>query len=302
MVEIIKTELYTQGYTIVQNVLSDTDHKHILKLFIQDLKQINPGLELDGLEHELEGELFNLVPGIDFPSINTCNNKGICGPYGLSQGDAAWFIRTSPNIIDIAKKLLHTDDVVCSTDIISFSTNSQHPETNDGCDNDHMLHVDQAPHGIHSKVTSYQMIYYHSHTVPGGATTVVVPGSHTLWKQHNYEGKGRADFARVTNPLLDAPIRLQIPANSLLIFNSKLVHRGGWGPHRLCFMLAYQPKASRTEEARKSKIETYKNGWMTTHWADICQVHGLSTAMCPGTWQHLVPRDLRDCPERLALL
>lgn len=41
-----------------------------------------------------------------------------------------------------------------------------------------------------------------------------------------------------------------------LIFNSKLVHRGGWGPHHLCFMLAYQPKAARNEQARQ-KQEIY---------------------------------------------
>uniref|UniRef100_A0A6C0J927 Uncharacterized protein n=1 Tax=viral metagenome TaxID=1070528 RepID=A0A6C0J927_9ZZZZ len=67
--------------------------------------------------------IFNLIPGENYPAFNTHNNRNIVGPYGLAQGRAAWYVRTRPEIQEVFKNLLHTDDLVCSMDILSFSNN-----------------------------------------------------------------------------------------------------------------------------------------------------------------------------------
>uniref|UniRef100_A0A6C0J7I3 Phytanoyl-CoA dioxygenase n=1 Tax=viral metagenome TaxID=1070528 RepID=A0A6C0J7I3_9ZZZZ len=115
-----------------------------------------------------------------------------------------------------------------------------------------MLHVDQTPNEPHNKLHSLQGIYYWSETIKDGATTVVIPGSHRkLWHKDNYQGVG--DYSRIglKSEYLYEPTRLIIPANSLLIFNSKLIHRGVWGPHRMCFMISFYKKKERSAAALK---------------------------------------------------
>lgn len=72
----MEAELFNNGYTIIQNILPTEDWCKLLDLFMKDLSVINPKLNkpVDPVE------LYRLVPGVDFPSFSTCNNKGVCGP------------------------------------------------------------------------------------------------------------------------------------------------------------------------------------------------------------------------------
>ena len=287
-----RTELYDQGYTIIPNIMTTEEHQAVIDSFISDLTAVNSALDVSTV-----ADLMALHPNVDYPCSNTRNNTGIIASNGLPQGEAAWLVRSNNQIMECFKELLDTEEIVCSMDIISFS--SDHVDADDGrCP----LHVDQTPGGPGHEFLSLQGIYYATATISGGATTMVVPGSHKQWSQLNLETK--RSFSRIHNQLHGEAIQLVIPENSLLIFNSKLIHRGYSGPHRLCFMVSYGRKKDRPVAARMNKMCIYNRGKNTTHWSQLgiesgCGTGADSTTSC---WNTIRPSPLADHPERDDLL
>ena len=69
-----------------------------------------------------------------------------------------------------------------------------------------------------------------------------------------------------------------IPENCFVIWNSKLIHanqgmkKGTKGFNRLTSYVTFLPKEFRTEEIRRKRIEAYRNGETTSHWANKCEI------------------------------
>ena len=256
--EDIFCHLQDLGYVVIQNMI---DSDLIQSLFKEDLREINRELPEDIT-------LWNLRPGIDYPSPNM---PGLVGEWGLSHGRAAWTVRCNKNIQDVFSYLLNTENLVCSTAAIGFSTDAE-PESTLS-----WLHVDQNPHiytPLGTDTQSLQGIVYAEDTYDiSGATTVIVSASHKSWLSHNFKSSNHFE---IVNQEIYTPTahRLKLKAGDLLIYNSKTVHQGWHGPHRLCFMVSYGRKIDRTEIVRKNKILMYLSGYRSTHWSQLSQHHG----------------------------
>jgi hypothetical protein len=257
----IQTSLDDIGYAVIK--IHTINTKEIKHLFRSDMEQIY------GQSFEPDINIWNMpYPPSKMP--------GLIGEYGLSQGNAAWKVRTDPTIQDIFKQLLQTDDIVCSMDAIGYSDDSIRSSK---CSK--WLHVDQNPHVYGGKFNSIQGIYYAEDTVNKNdirATTVVVPRSHHDIKEHAYKSSSHFHIVDQDKYWPDA-VRLNISAGCMLIYTSKLVHQGWHGSHRLCFMVSYGKKCDRTEHARRTKVMMYLGGHRTNHYSQFAVYHGQK-------WEH----------------
>jgi len=268
----IRQHFEQDGYAVV--AVPSVDLGHLKSLFLRDLHAITD-------QPRTAENLF-----AEDTHVPESAHHGLLGEYGLSQGDSAWYVRTNKDIISLYQQLLGTDDVVCSFDAVGFSTDAPVPEQLNGrC----WLHVDQNPHVMPSAdYLSIQGIFYAEDSHGDRAATVVVPGSPRDWKLHKYSS-GSNHFQIVDqSEYVPRAVKLDIPAGCLLLFSSRTVHQGWYGPHRLCYMVCYGKKENRTEEIRKRKVMMYLGGHRSTHWSQFGQYHGYK--WLPDThWQLLNP-------------
>ena len=253
----IKNSLEPQGFSVISisSVNLDTLKNH----YVQDL------LEVTGKKLTFP-EIWDASVEVPEPE-----HYGLGGEYGIAQGNAAWYIKTNNEIIDIYQKVLNSENLVCSMDAVGFSQDKEVPSEL----MDHIwLHVDQNPHIFGADFKSYQSIFYAEDSFGNRAGTVVVPGSHKDWNNHYYTNK-KSHFQIISDPqYVERAIKLEIPAGCLLMFSSHLVHQGYYGPHRLCFMVSYGLKSDRAEEHRKRKIVLYLSGHRSNHWSQFGMYHG----------------------------
>jgi hypothetical protein len=270
----IKDSLDREGYAVVH--VPSVDTGEVQRLFATDLTEITGPICTDIWGTSLK------IPNSSIP--------GLMGEYGLSQGNAAWSVRSNQQIINLHKKLLDAEDVVCSMDAIGYTHDCMYF----GGGGHKCLHIDQSPS---SSVNSIQGIFYAEDSYGDRAGTAVVPGSHRdshPFNQSNYSLVDQYQYA-------PKAVKLALRAGSLLLFNSKLVHQGVLGPHRLCFMICYRNKEDRAEEARKRKIVMYLGGHRSNHMSQLGIYHGWK-------WQHgehwnmLVPRTNTEYPDQLDMI
>ena len=274
----IQASMDNNGYCVVNIQSIDVDK--LKDLFRKDLSQI--------VDHPVDTDkMWTMRPAIDFPRTQM---TGLLGEYGLSQGDAAWHVRTNLEIQSIFSKLLKATpvDLVCSFEAIGFST------TESRIYNRKVLHVDQNPYIPGGNINSIQAIFYAESSQTSDneadprATTVVVPGSHKDWLDHNYRLHDGHHQAVDQEKYWSKAFRLVIPAGCLLVFSSKLIHQGWSGPQQLCFMVSYGLKSDRDEDSRIRKIVMYLGGHQSTHWSQFGQYHGVKWRY-GEPWKMIVP-------------
>jgi len=280
MIDSIREQLNKDGFAVIK--IPSIDLTHLKDLFARDLSEITG-------KHIKFPELWQ--PSQD-PGLPASPN-GMMGSYGLSQGDAAWYVRTNNDIIAVFKQLLDAEQVICSMDSIGFAQNDAYTGAQDVC----WLHVDQNPNIMPgADLYSLQGIFYAENSYGPEetrselrrASTVVVPGRHKFWTQHNYMNRNHYQIVDQEYWAKRA-VRLKITAGSLLIFNSKLVHQGMYGPHRLCFMVSYGDVKDRTEKCKERKVMMYLGGHRSSHWSQFGLYHGYKWRH-GEPWNMLVPR------------
>lgn len=254
----IATHLETHGYVVVREL---ADPHELTRLFRRDLETISPRAIGIGL--------WDLMPDVHFPGPAM---PGLLGEWGLSQGNACWTVRTNRAIQQIFQSILGVDgdhDLVVSMDAVGFSSDREEVR------GDTWLHVDYNPlikSPLPDGIDSYQGILYATDVTEGSACTVVVPGSHLHYKEHTYDS---STHFQIVNPnLMSDAVKLMLRAGDLLVFNSKTVHQGWHGPHRLCFMVSYGRKQDRTNQERAKKLLMYMCGQRGNHWSQLGQLHG----------------------------
>lgn len=261
-----------------------------------------PSINLELLKSEFAMDISDItMHHVRFPdlwqpqyTLPQSSMPGLMGEYGLSQGNAAWSVRTNKEIISLYKTLLNTDQVVCSMDAIGFS---QDIIPSNELRSRLWLHVDQNPNAPKgADLLSIQGIFYaeSSETPPlsqvSRAGTIVVPGSHKNWLNHDYQNTSHFKMVN-QDEYSNSAVKLIIPEGCILLFNSRLVHQGLIGPHRLCFMTCYGRKQDRNEEARKRKIMIYLGGHRSSHWSQYGIYHGWKW-LHGERWTMLEPRTI----------
>lgn len=239
------------GYTIIPDILSNEDYETFESMFFDDSAKIIPGFDKN------DKKTWNYPSGV----------KGIIRSYGFSHTDSAWFLRTRPSFQREFAKLHGTDDLVVSFDSFIVKTRP--------CKIDPWFHRDQEPDFDRP---SYQGIYYHYECGEDDPGTLLVPKSHTeknSWENSTHGKNWLMVPECIQNEVLKKATKPKIPKNSLLIFNSRLIHASSGGKNkftdrleRLCFCVSYTPRFWRSEETLERKKQAYIKGQSSAHWAD----------------------------------
>ena len=239
--------LQENGFAILQGVLGDAAHT-FRDEFWKAMTQVVPDLDI-AKEHT-----WNFPKGF----------RGIVTSYGLPHADFAWMIRAHPRIQQAFASIFGTKDLVVSLDaVIAQAQNSKSKLPG-------WLHKDQHPN---HKGLSVQAVYTHFGSGPHDAGTCLVPGSHKVTFPWEWRAKG--DHLRAPEDAVfgSLPLKPNVPPDSVVFFNSRLVHASVSGtghvpgrPARLGVCVAYAPVARRSEPTRKKKEKAYLQGKCSSHW------------------------------------
>eukprot|EP00930_Biecheleria_cincta_P054802 TRINITY_DN41201_c0_g1_i1.p1 TRINITY_DN41201_c0_g1~~TRINITY_DN41201_c0_g1_i1.p1 ORF type:complete len:409 (+),score=60.02 TRINITY_DN41201_c0_g1_i1:200-1426(+) len=282
--------LHHHGYAILHGVLgSEQANELFLQKFWSAMTAIVPGLD----PHKRQTWTF--PKGF----------RGIVSTYGLPQADFAWDIRAHPRVYAAFAKIFGTQDLVASLDAVILEEGVAKTKLSP------WLHKDQRPSytGL-----SVQAVYTHFASGPHDAGTCVVPGSHKV--TYDWEKRSSGDHIRAPADCGLSAVKPDVPADSLVFFNSRLVHASVCGqgvqrprthgdvprPARLGLCVAYAPRSRRSESTRRRKEKAYLDGQCSSHWP--CDKFSLKPQ--PKHYQLLkgavsLPKPLR-IESRLALL
>ena len=246
--------LEEEGYVVISDILTESEMKKGMEIFIKDMKEISPNFNISK-----PGEM----------NIDNCPvmyGKGMAVFNGWGQSDFMWHIRTNSNILSIFKTIYKSDDLVVSLDGFSmFVSKDQKSKP--------WLHYDQNPkNNIYSIQGAYNYLPVSSSEDAG---FVLVPKSHNLVKP---EVKHSKDWIVCEEQPVKETVKLLIPANCLVLWNSKTIHANhGMGKkerglNRLTCYITYQPKKLRNEKTKQNRIKAYLEAETTSHWATKCEL------------------------------
>lgn len=180
----------------------------------------------------------------------------------------AWYLRTRPSIQAPFKRLYRTDDLVTSFDGINYQSGTRARRDT------HWAHSDQAP--ANSDFRCYQAVF--SLTTNLSNTLVIWPKSHRVHAEHaaHYGLTHKRNWQKVepeflVDNWLDRTV-IPLPANSLVIWDSRLIHQNQYGQRperRICQYISYLPRhAPGNTPAQQTKRRAhFHNRRMTSHWA-----------------------------------
>lgn len=283
--------LHRQGYAVLQGVFSAKDRARFLQAFWGAMAHLSP----------------STVPEDRSSWRMPIGFRGIVSSYGLAQSDFAWMVRSAPRVRGAFERIFGSSDLCVSLDAVVVQ--DQLPKTRVKP----MLHKDQRPELADLSV---QAIYNFDESGPSDCGTCVVPGTHK--RIFAWERGSNRDFIRVPEEELSGfrPVKPDVPSDSILFFNSRLVHAAMGGrvlraddpvtglprPSRLGACVAWAPRVRRSEKTRLRKEAMYFAGKCSTHWP--CD--RLAEKPPPKKWEILpgatpLPHPVAD-PSRLAML
>jgi len=260
-----KTYLDTEGYVVLKNILQPEEIEYALKLFKKDINKVSPKLDFDNNNTFVKR------------NVPVMYSKGVCVYNGLCQSDFMWNLRTNKNIKNIYERLFDSKDLVVSLDGFSlFLSNKQKSKP--------WLHIDQNPK---NELYSIQGSYNFFKVDSDDAGFVVVPKSHINsnsyidkyininnnddWITFDYENNNFKE-------LYDSCVKLMIPNNSFILWNSKTIHanEGFNKPYnelnRLTAYITFLETKYRNETILEERIKAYINGEGTSHWCNKCEL------------------------------
>jgi len=287
-----RRHLAAHGYAVLRGVLGGAGAAKLTETFWREMSLVVPGLQPG------DPSTWNFPHG----------GHGICASYGIPQADFAWHVRTSPRAYEAFRCVFNEDDLVVSLDAVFLARGAA------GMRPRPWLHRDQSPHVA---APSYQGVYSLFEIGADNGGTVLVPNSHLrhdAWEK----GCGRVNFLPLPKELqgqyAQQAVKPWVPPDSLLVFNSRLIHAGEPSreerldpatgaklPSRIALAVAFCPKRRRSEATRLRKLATYRSGLCSSHWADDHFVVKRASRFeyVPGLKKLPSPP---DCPKRLALL
>ncbi len=245
-----KQYLDEHGYVVLGDILEDSVRTHLVEKFWTCWKECSPRFD----RHDKS--TWNIK---NSPMMFA---KGMAIFSGLPHCDFAWETRLQQNIKDVFAQIHGTSKLCTSFDGFSvFFTKDQKPPK--------WLHTDQNPSNTEYCI---QGAYNFLPVTESSAGFIVVPGSH---KEHRVTKKP-GDWV----PVDDDPraVKLIIPQNTLVLWNSKTVHANTGMTtsevrlDRLTCYITYLPKKIRSKEVLERKILAYIGSTGTSHWANRCEL------------------------------
>lgn len=288
---LIKSVFDKYGFIVLTNVLSPKEINDLCDMFTKSMIECVDADEIKKNEKLLE--VFNdYVAGkLPFPraSVPGAHMKGFVSLCNLPQSEFAWNARLNPRVKSIFSKLhdCAENDLCVSEDVPFYN-----PQKDTCTEADMWAHTDQNIKLKTGSDPSYQgIMYIQDATTDDTSNTVVMPFSHIEEyenmmnsipdalhdKNHTIHVSGIPDDI-VRNDLIkkwnEKSRRIPVPAGSLLIFNSKLIHQGYPSGTRLAQPICWEPKKFRLETCYANKLRICASGFGTTHWASLGICHG----------------------------
>ena len=250
----IKKQLENNGFCVITNILSKEEIENALLMFRNWQKTI---------------------PNHDWIH-SIIDPHGIYKFHEVAHQEHAWYIRTNPKIIELYKKLWNTDELV-----VSFDGSCYIPKELNKKDNI-WTHTDQASNTDGLKC--YQGFV--SLTDNKERTLVVYKGSHKLHKKYfedrninNSSNWNRIDLDYLES-IKDKKIVLNIPAVSLVLWDSRTFHQNQYGKpnseERFVQYICYLPKnhPNNTNNQTKKRKKYFEDRRNTSHWPYPLRVNG----------------------------
>ena len=194
-------------------------------------------------------------------SADTCENvleKLRMQQPAHAHSDLAWSIRSDARILSIFEKAWFTDDLICSFDNISVSTEHAPPLS---------WHVDQDGSHIDTCVCLQGVL-----ALTGSDVTELAVGSHNAHRNLCRDARRMHwQYVRLTRAQLHgfATERPQLEAGDLLIWDSRTAHRvarQAAGSMRAVMYLSYVPRVFATSSSLRERRSFFNKGVCTTHW------------------------------------
>lgn len=281
-----------EGFVVIQNILTEDEKKKSLDLFVKDMKIVSSNFDKDVPE------------SLIIDNTPTMFNKGMAVFNGFGQSDFMWNIRLNPTIKNIFSIIHKTDDLCVSLDGFSLFVSSLQQSKP-------WLHIDQ---NEKNPINSIQGAFNHLPVTEKDAGFICIPKSH---KTNFGETSHQKDWIVFDNQkeLFSNSVKLLIPENCLVLWNSRLVHSNiGMNKklpnhlNRLTAYISFLPKYLRSENVLQKKCDAYKNGSGTSHWSNQCQIKrypfGFKKTFLKRGYQDIQPTLVNDeiPTERLNLL
>ncbi|XP_069113900.1 uncharacterized protein [Argopecten irradians] len=253
-----RTELEKKGYTVVENVLTDSECAEYIRAF---------------------RDWLTLFPEGEWPS----SGHSLIQRYNIGHHEAAWRARLKAK--SVFSKLWKTDKLLTSIDAIAIGRPPEDGEEAFAEDSRHWLHADQDADkvGLHA----YQGTVYLETVDTDDWTFHVMERSH-LYLDEFYEQDKHAAFRSSNNKYFHlrddhekwflskgcVTERVAVPRGGMVLWDSRLIHanarpkEGRTHPDRwrYCVMVCMTPARWSTEEDLETKKEAYNDVAMTTHW------------------------------------
>lgn len=247
--------LEKEGYVVIGNILPQDIQNDLIDKFWDAWTYVSPNFDKNNID------TWNIQ---NSPMMFA---KGIAAFSGLSHSDFMWKLRIRPEIKEIFKTIHNTDELVVSFDGFSVFFDKKQKNSKP------WWHIDQHPD---NPLYCVQGAYNFKEVKEDSAGFILVPKSH---KYMNVPRTAKGDWIMMDNdPIVNNGIKLLIPENSFVLWNSRLIHANTGMTcsekrfDRLTYYITYLPKSSRSEIILHQRIQAYKNGDTTSHWANKCEV------------------------------
>jgi hypothetical protein len=242
----IKTYLNQNGFVVITNVLTQEEISQTKEMFFQ---------------------WKNSIPNFD--SIHKkVDPHGIYKHHEVGHQKHAWFIRTRPNVQEPFKKLWDTDELIVSYDGSCYIAKNEKRQDNI------WTHTDQAPNS--KGLCCYQGFV--TLTNNKERTLRLFKGSHQLHENY-FTAKGiksTSNWHKIEHSYLDtiedSKLALQIPAGSLVLWDSRVFHQNQYGAPNseerivqyVCYFPKNHPKYTNSIKTKKQKY--FDERRTTSHW------------------------------------
>ena len=288
-----------EGVAIVTGVIDAGELREMEQDFVRDLSDIIDEDALracdDARVHAAHKRFVrDGLPAFPYATIARLQRiPGFVMQGCVSAASFAWRVRRHPRVHAAFGALFPgAGELVSSMDVTFFTPEGGPPE--DECAL--CAHVDQNGNDTRAPnlggCNIFQGVLYVWPAKAGETTTVVWPRSHkTVWPRMMADPAFVASGAKGNHyselrEIGDAPLRrellagwqqhhrrLQIPAGSLLIWNSRTVHTGFKRGPRFAQMVCLEPARERPPEQRLAKLRLAALVIPSTHWARIGHQH-----------------------------
>lgn len=259
-----KSFLDKEGYVVIRDVLNQQDIDTGIEHFWKDWNTVSPGFV------RTDPKTWSISTA---PMMFA---KGMAVFNGFGQSNFMWHLRTRKEIINIFSKLHNTTDLITSFDGFSFFFTHKQKSSKD------WWHIDQHPSNPDYTV---QGAYNFYEVTDESAGFTVVPKSHITFKVS--PTKVKKDWIQISSnktaeeakSILADGVKLLIPGNSFVLWNSKTIHANTGTTskeikvNRLTAYITFVPRTRRlNQEQFEERKEVYKQGETTSHWPNKVEI------------------------------